>query len=234
MKKKLKAFTLAEVLITLAIVGVVAALTLPNLIVNHQKKEVVTRLKKVYSVLSQAKVRAEVDYGDFDNWEFPTVGSDKEQNLEFFNKYFAPYMQVVDCTQSVSSCPNSLDSTLSYLVNSHGYTWHSTTDGIQILMSPSNMGYVYVIVDLNGGAKPNLDGKDIFHMNIRNNGRGVVLFGQAEQKHTREEIISGVAINNGKNISCCSRVCPDKSFAMYNCSALIQMDGWQIKDDYPW
>ena len=39
-----KAFTLAEVLITLGIIGIVAALTLPNLIEEHQKKE--TSVKK--------------------------------------------------------------------------------------------------------------------------------------------------------------------------------------------
>ncbi len=39
-------FTLAEVLITLGIIGVIAALTLPNLIANYQKKVWATQLKK--------------------------------------------------------------------------------------------------------------------------------------------------------------------------------------------
>lgn len=49
MKKVLKskrAFTLAEVLITLGIIGVVAALTLPSVITNYQKKQTVEQLKK--------------------------------------------------------------------------------------------------------------------------------------------------------------------------------------------
>ena len=41
-----KGFTLAEVLITLGIIGVVAALTLPSLITNYQKKQIVAQLKK--------------------------------------------------------------------------------------------------------------------------------------------------------------------------------------------
>ena len=48
-----KAFTLAEVLITLGIIGIVAALTLPNLIEEHQKKETSVKLQKMYSTLNQ-------------------------------------------------------------------------------------------------------------------------------------------------------------------------------------
>ncbi len=50
--KKNFAFTLAEVLITLAIIGVVAALTIPTLISNYQKHQYVTQLKKNYSTLT--------------------------------------------------------------------------------------------------------------------------------------------------------------------------------------
>ena len=46
-------FTLAEVLITLVIIGVIAALTVPALIQNTQKQEYVSALKKAYSTLSQ-------------------------------------------------------------------------------------------------------------------------------------------------------------------------------------
>ena len=48
------AFTLAEVLITLGIIGVVAALTIPNVVSNYKKKVVETRLAQLYSVLNQA------------------------------------------------------------------------------------------------------------------------------------------------------------------------------------
>ena len=47
-----RAFTLAEVLITLGIIGVVAALTLPTLISNYKKQTYVTGLQKAYSVLN--------------------------------------------------------------------------------------------------------------------------------------------------------------------------------------
>ena len=58
-----KGFTLAEVLITLAIIGVVAALTIPSVIVKTQQQEFKTAAKKAYSVLSQAVQLTEVKDG---------------------------------------------------------------------------------------------------------------------------------------------------------------------------
>ena len=57
------AFTLAEVLITLAIIGVVAAMTLPTLIANHQKQTYVTGLKKALSVSSNMFKQMQADEG---------------------------------------------------------------------------------------------------------------------------------------------------------------------------
>ncbi len=63
-----KGFTLAEVLITLGIIGVVAALTLPSLIQNYKEQATVTRVKKFYSVFSQAYAMAVQENGTLDNW----------------------------------------------------------------------------------------------------------------------------------------------------------------------
>ena len=52
--KRLKGFTLAEVLITLAIIGVVAAISIPSVISNSQQQEFKTGLRKAVSVLNSA------------------------------------------------------------------------------------------------------------------------------------------------------------------------------------
>ena len=61
--KRKSAFTLAEVLITLGIIGVVASLTLPTLIENYKEKVMITRIKKDYSVIMQAFQLAQADFG---------------------------------------------------------------------------------------------------------------------------------------------------------------------------
>ena len=65
-----KGFTLAEVLITLAIIGVVAAMTIPTLIVNYQKREFASRLSQTFSILSNAVKMAQVEYGDVASWGY--------------------------------------------------------------------------------------------------------------------------------------------------------------------
>lgn len=105
MKNVKKAFTLAEVLITLGIIGIVAAMTLPVLIQKNNNRVVETRLMKFYSAINQAIKMAEVDYGDKSYWYEDLAGAeiDKDGNPipgssdaeKWFNKYLAPYMKII-------------------------------------------------------------------------------------------------------------------------------------------
>ena len=58
-----KAFTLAEVLITLGIIGIVAAMTLPSLTAGYRTKVLQSQFKKAYSDLSNAAKLFEVNEG---------------------------------------------------------------------------------------------------------------------------------------------------------------------------
>ena len=58
-----KAFTLAEVLITLAIIGVVAAMTIPTLIANYKEKVLESQFKKSYSIFTQVLAGVQGDFG---------------------------------------------------------------------------------------------------------------------------------------------------------------------------
>lgn len=71
--KKRNAFTLAEVLITLGIIGVVAAVTLPALVQKYKEKQRVTQVKKAYTVLSQAFQMVKLEYGDPRDWSIATT-----------------------------------------------------------------------------------------------------------------------------------------------------------------
>ncbi|MBP3924386.1 type II secretion system protein [bacterium] len=67
------AFTLAEVLITLGIIGVVAAMTMPALIQKHQEQVTVNKVKAAYSIMSQAINLAIAENGDVSGWETEEV-----------------------------------------------------------------------------------------------------------------------------------------------------------------
>jgi len=99
-REKRAAFTLAEVLITLAIIGVVAAMTIPTLISNYNKKIVETRLLKFYSNMNNAIRLSEIDQGNKKNWHltnssnFCADGAYTELCLSnFFNSYIKPYIK---------------------------------------------------------------------------------------------------------------------------------------------
>lgn len=106
MKLKEKfAFTLAEVLITLGVIGVVAAITIPGLITSYNKKITETRLAKFYSVFNQAIRLSVAENGDVDTWDdyWNASGNtykdgqaqDNETGVEgAFELYLKPYMQI--------------------------------------------------------------------------------------------------------------------------------------------
>ena len=102
-KSRRTAFTLAEVLITLGIIGVVAALTIPSLITKYQKWATVNKLKATYTILCNAFEMAKNDYGlNINQWELPD-GVDEKSSSDFFaEKYLIPYLKITkDCNPYV-------------------------------------------------------------------------------------------------------------------------------------
>ena len=81
-----RAFTLAEVLITLGIIGVVASMTLPSVIAKFKRQEAAARLKKFNSMMAQVLILSENDNGNVNSWDMSLVPE------EFVKKYFAPYL----------------------------------------------------------------------------------------------------------------------------------------------
>ena len=78
-------------LITLSIVGVVAALTMPVLTANYRKQVVVTRMQKFYSSINQALKLSEVDNGEAVSWTLTGSGQDSKVTLKWWNTYFTKY-----------------------------------------------------------------------------------------------------------------------------------------------
>ena len=89
-------FTLAEVLITLGIIGVVAAMTIPNLIQNIKDKETYTKLKATQSILTNAIRLAEEEYGDMSGWNIQINYS--ENDAKEIAKVLKQFLKIsLDC-----------------------------------------------------------------------------------------------------------------------------------------
>jgi len=171
--RSLKAFTLAEVLITLAIIGVVAALTIPSVVTNYKKNEIETKTKSALSILSNSLYLAVADHGPILTWDFgfANTGSSAQN---FAEKYIIPYTKTAKiCGTSTSSdCIydiyqlngekfdygffNNEDFARFYLVNGTAITL-SVVGG----MTGSNASQIMLFIDTNGWKKPNKLGVDV-------------------------------------------------------------------------
>lgn len=96
-----KAFTLSEVLITLGIIGIISALTLPIIIQKYNNHVVETGLKKFYSTFNQAIIQSINENGTPDTWDYwgadgTGVVNNKIYGLKSMQKYILPYLNVID------------------------------------------------------------------------------------------------------------------------------------------
>ena len=225
------AFTLAEVLITLGIIGVVAAMTMPTLIMQHQKKVFVTRVKQTYSIVSNALLSSVADNGAPNTWNFgdDVVVSGNEgvdqlnspENVERIAKtYFAPYFK---------SIKEGRDDSGTYYINlSNGTTLTFYTDG-NIENDVYSIGTIYVVASFDGNTTNYFDTsrdysrKDvIMKVNISDGYAKLNFFNWGD--NTRTGIINA-------KYGCRKEV---EKYLRFGCGKLIQFDGWEIKEDYPW
>ncbi len=174
------AFTLAEILVTLGVIGIVAAMTIPNLINNYQEKVTVTKVKKMYSTLNQAVKLAEVDNGPVITWDLPKNVNGGSQKLY---EYLKPYLKVAkECVEDNSA--NCLDTSLKYYyLNGSAWTIFYGDGGyVRIILADGSLIWLRSIIisdwcneldsgtltcgmfwyDVNGKDSPNRMGKDIF------------------------------------------------------------------------
>ena len=229
------AFTLAEVLITLGIIGVVAALTLPTLMANHRKIEYASRIKKFYSSMQQAILMAQNDYGDTKYWTTApnSIIKDEDGNpildengnaqydpdagpkatMAFLNTYILPYIKY---TKVIEKDPDF----------SYTTTIYFSDGGTAQVWNGSCIDFKY---DVNGLNNPNREGRDQFRFLICITPEArKIYFGNQNQSFG-----SFLKVNNGRN---------DRNQALNRCKGtqtsactrLLEIDGWEFKDDYPW
>jgi prepilin-type N-terminal cleavage/methylation domain-containing protein len=168
-------FTLAEVLITLAIIGVVAALTIPAVVRNYQEAQRKAQFKKVYGILQQTFQKTVlVDFGgSMDCYYTPDyTRSILTQCPDFFNQ-FAQNLKVSKfcnrnaltggCVPKYSrygsgGCNQYSEDS----INKHNAAW-VLGDGMN-LITYGSLAYAYplFLIDINGAKPPNKWGYDLF------------------------------------------------------------------------
>ena len=223
-KERLQGFTLAEVLVTLGIIGVVAAMTLPTLIKDYQKSVIEARLKWFYSAINQAVRMSVADNGSAEYWELnnSSVGyGSYENNVEWFNKYLSPYLkheEIFDCT-NVSS--GSYPYMCVRMTNNTLFAFNIDGNGLDVTFYP--FGKPVPLAEKN---RKNTF-KFQFHKPSAVEGtmdRKSMNYIEAYTFNWDGDINS---LKTGNDLSCYSG-------GGHLCTKLIQLNNWKFPDDYPW
>jgi prepilin-type N-terminal cleavage/methylation domain-containing protein len=177
-----KGFTLAELVITIGIIGIIASLTIPPLVQSAREKQTISSLKENYSILANAYNNAVQDNTPVSDW---TQGSavTQDKNANFFSA-FSPYLQLAKyCGRGTGCFPtgtykrlNGLSTTnfddvntlyaKSILANGSLIAVDVTnpsctnTEGFSAMLTSNGCGYL--TIDINGFKGPNQFGIDTF------------------------------------------------------------------------
>jgi len=242
-------FTLAEVLITLGIIGVVAAMTIPTLVKDYQKTQYVTGFKKVYAQFNQVLQQMAADHGsagDLRGTGLFVATSTTQQ----FGDIVANYIKITnncqmnannDCGADFNKYIDGTDITGAYTYfASASYYKFISADGVSYALrnlandcnTPTytrgitgNLSQTcgLMFVDINGRKPPNFEGRDVFRFYITN-GKGPLLYpaGGADDNFFDTS-------NWWKNWSPtgCSNSPGTYKYGFY-CAGRIMEEGWQM------
>lgn len=175
------AFTLAEILIVLGVIGIVAEMTIPTLVANTTEQANRAAFKSIFADLTQATNSIANANGGLTS-AFSTVGDCGD-----FRNLFLPYFKYVKtCEENSFTCWHNVNTT-PIKTNSGtnmgmggSTTWSSAFAGMQlsngafIRFRPANLGEcnstdplcAMIFVDVNGFKKPNVFGRDIYYAEI--------------------------------------------------------------------
>lgn len=233
------AFTLAEVLITLGIIGVVAAMTIPTLIVNYQKKVTLTRLKQSYAIVQNAILASQVENGDPQTWGLKNYKLDYDDDtlnqiskdivVSVCEKYLVPYFKTatkseykiikeagwdeIHLLSGAASVRPSVGAKY-YIINlANGAALLAAVNG----SDANKIVSIIIHIDINGPQKPNVSGKDLFATNLSLTTGHFGFFGSEYTDLTNLCTDQGTGVNSSMG-----------------CGEMILRNGWTFPKDYPW
>ena len=171
-----RAFTLAEVLVTLSIIGIVSAMTIPTLHQRQTEKVSVNKVKKFYSTLNQSFQKAIVENGESDNWLL--TGNSREDALLIYDYVIKNKFKIM--TECGFENKNNCVYNGNYLYFNGDKHWNYAShpslgfyklilnDGSSVFFTADNKNMAFYI-DVNGPAKPNRFGHDLFSFAVKAN-----------------------------------------------------------------
>ena len=232
-------FTLAEVLITLGIIGVVSAMTIPNLISKYQERATVTKVKQAYSILSQAYRLAIAKNGPIYHWDLEVDGMyDAQSHINLAN-YLKPFLRLNhDCTgKEVHYVYKHCNAQDYAYAEPDNYAVFVLSNGMVVftrIYSPNGLsGYlknkkIFGTLSILDSGKDIQSGKNYFSFYITEN--GIVPFGVPEAEHSFAK-----ACNPNIEVPY-----PAYSYNtnMYGCTAWViqkeNMDYWECPEKLGW
>ena len=221
-------FTLAEVLITLGIIGIVAAMTLPSLLYTQKKKETVTRLQKAIATLNEAHKLSYNELGEPSFEKTTTIDS-----KEYFDTYWAPYLKIAQYCQQPRECGYSTYTPF-YRASGNASGWYIVEPRLRTTFMTTE-GFVYtifqatwkndgggekqnkseILVDLNGAKPPNRFGTDVFWLTRSEENDGAIHpYGMGLSDREIDKECSTI----GEGLTCAEK---------------IKRAGWKIVPGYP-
>lgn len=214
--KKLKAFTLAEIIITMGIVGVIAALTVPDLVNDYQNKAMALKIRKFSVELNEA---VELYLTDKGKSSLSATGIYTNVTDFFNNTYFSiakPCATAAGCFASENYYSMDQTKNSSFSCDGGAYMLSSSVTicpvveiktkpplrpgGVALLLPPSLVLYV----DINGQDPPNIGGRDMFKLKISDNGE---VCGDIEKSATGPSLVGSVYCKESPlGVSCFDRL----------------------------
>ena len=168
LEKCKKAFTLAETLLTITIIGVIAALTIPSMKSHSEMNAIIAQTQKAYLTAQSATKAIEAEHGDLELWPWATTAT--------INNYFKSVMNVVPDNAWQSHTTKGLSGNAWSTI--YPPLWFQTTDGMNWYVYNWANGdeldgikiYGVIHVDVNGATGPNVIGVDIHAFTVSSDG----------------------------------------------------------------
>lgn len=256
-----RGFTLAEVLITLGIIGVVAAMTLPTLLQGYQKSVALNKLKQVYAQVQTAVDTAatlEFDGTPINQWSCP--GTDPDTGITYDGipttySYRCFYIAMKKIAVKMYPSPDDVSHAFCYegkeyrpytAINGNVGRWNTNgqilhTGGVSAKL-PNGACVVwhpgFGSHDASGTIVMDIDGP---YAGYNQAGKDVFVFsylingnpiGTNGRSILPDRLINENPQTRAQLLSKCSKNISGANGI--SCAALIINDGWQMKSDYPW